>query len=82
MSIQKQKVVDLIEVTESGVVQIRESIRITEDNKVIAQSFERHVVLPGDDYIQESDRVKAICQAVHTASVVEAYQAAQSAQGV
>ena len=82
MAIQKQRVVDLVEVTEHGVVQVREAVRITEDGTVIAQSFERHVVLPGDDYSQENERVKAICAAVHTAEVVAAYEAAKAAQGV
>jgi hypothetical protein len=35
-----------------------------------------HVIFPGQDYSQEDDRVKAICKATHTKSVVDAYKAA------
>jgi len=74
--------VDLIEVVESGVVQVRVCTRIMEDGKQISGTFHRHVVAPGDDYSAEDARVKAICAATHTAAVVTAYKAAQAAQGV
>jgi hypothetical protein len=35
---------------------------------------------PGQDYSNECDKVKAICQATHTAEVIAAYQAMQEAQ--
>jgi len=72
--------VDLIEVTESGVVQVRTKTAIMEDGKQISGNFHRHVVAPGDDYSGEDTRVQAICAATHTAEVVAAYQAAQAAQ--
>jgi hypothetical protein len=34
---------------------------------------------PGQDYSNECDKVKAICQATHTAEVIAAYQAMQEA---
>ena len=71
--------VDLIEVVESGVVQVRVCTRIMEDGKQISGTFHRHVVAPGDDYSAEDARVKAICAATHTAAVVTAYKAAQAA---
>jgi hypothetical protein len=75
----KETVVDLMEVIESGCVQVRKATRIMEDGKVLSQSFHRHVVVPGQDYSQEDSRVAAICAAVHTPEVVAAYQAAHSA---
>ena len=82
MSIEKTVKVDQVEVTENGSVQVRTATIITEDGKVIGQSFHRHVVSPGDDYSAEDARVKAICKATHTAAVIAAYKAAIAAKGV
>jgi hypothetical protein len=69
--------VDLIEVVESGVVQVRTKTAIKEDGVEISSKFHRHVVVPGDNYNNESDRVKAICAVTHTPEIISAYQAAQ-----
>jgi len=82
MSIEKQITINQIEVVSNGAVQVRSLISIIENGKQISESFHRHVVLPGDDYSKESDRVQAICAATHTADVIEAYKAAIAAQGV
>jgi hypothetical protein len=82
MSIEKTVSVDQIEVVSSGAVQVRTATVITEDGKIIGQSFHRHVVAPGDDYSKEDERVQAICAAAHTPEVIEAYKAATAAQGV
>jgi hypothetical protein len=74
MSLEKQVVVDKIEVVENGIVQVRSAIRIVENGEVISSSYHRHVVAPGQDYSDEDARVKAICAAVHTDDVVAAYQ--------
>jgi len=78
MSLEKVISVDLIEVIESGAVQVRTKTAILEDGKQISGSFHRHVVSPGADYSGEDARVKAICAATHTAAVVAAYQAVQA----
>ena len=79
MALEKQTVVDKIEVTEMGHVQVRTATRIVEDGNVISQSYHRHTVAPGQDYSNEDARVQAICQATHTAEVIAAYQAMQEA---
>jgi hypothetical protein len=76
MALEKQTVVDKIEVIENGCVQVRTATRIVEDGNVISTSYHRHVVAPGDDYSQEDARVQAICAATHTTEVVAAYQTA------
>ena len=76
MALEKQTVVDKIEVVENGTVQVRTATRIMEDGVQLSQSYHRHVVAPGDDYSGEDARVQAICAATHTAEVVAAYQAA------
>jgi hypothetical protein len=82
MSLEKAISVNLIEVVESGVIQVRTKTAIMEDGKQISSKFHRHVVAPGDDYSGEDARVKAICSVTHTATVVSAYQAAIAAQGI
>ena len=76
MALEKQTVVDKIEVLENGCVQVRTATRIIEDGVQLSQSYHRHVVVPGADYSGEDARVQAICSATHTAEVVAAYQAA------
>lgn len=75
MELEKQTTVDQIEVTASSHVQVRKQITVSENGAVVAQSFHRHVIAPGDDYSNEDRRVRAICSALHTPDVVAAYQA-------
>ena len=76
MALEKVISVDLIEVVENGILQVRTKTAIMEDGKQISGSFHRHVVAPGDDYSKQDARVQAICAATHTAAVVAAYKAA------
>jgi hypothetical protein len=69
--------VDLIEVVESGVIQVRTKTAIKEDGIEISSKFHRHVVVPGDNYSAEDAKVKAIAAAVHTPAVIAAYVASQ-----
>lgn len=61
--IEKQSVVDKIEVLESGQVQVRTAIRIVEDGQVISQTFHRHVVEKDADLTGEDPRVAAVATA-------------------
>ena len=78
MALEKIVKVDLVEVVENGVVQVRTKTAIMEDGKQISGSFHRHTVAPGQDYSNEDDRVKAICAATHTPEVIAAYKASQT----
>ena len=82
MALEKQIVVDRIEVLETGHIQVRTATRIMEDGVVVAKSFHRHVITPGHDYSQEDSQVQAICATTHTPEMIEAYKAAVAAQGV
>lgn len=82
MAIEKQTVVDLIEIIENGIVQVRTKTVIMEEGKQISGAFHRHVVVPGADYSAEDAKVQAIAASIHTPAVIAAYQAAQAAQGV
>lgn len=79
MSLEKVSVVDRVEVLEDGTVQVRTKTAVLENGSQISASFHRHVIVPGQDYSQEDDRVKSICKATHTRSVVDAYKAASAA---
>jgi len=76
MALTKVVFADLIEIIENGIVQVRTKTVILEDGLEISSKFHRYVVAPGDDYSAEETRVKAICAATHTQSVVDAYKAA------
>jgi hypothetical protein len=81
--LEKKISADQIEVIADGSVQVRSCIQVLEDGSVISSSFHRHVVSPGDDLNAQDDRVKSICQTVHTPEVIAAFKAAQvNAEGI
>jgi len=82
MTLDKNIIIDLIEVTSSGCVQVRTRTTIMEDGNLISSTFHRHVIAPGDDYSAEDASVQVICNAKHTAEVISAYKAAIAARGV
>ena len=65
---------DKIEIVgEHKMIQVRTATVIERDGVEIARSFHRHIVAPSDDVTTESDEVKAIAKAVHTAGVKKKY---------
>ena len=62
--LEKKIIIDLITVTESNAVQVRQVTRIVEDDKVLSETFLRWVVSPGDDLSEQDAKVQAICNAV------------------
>jgi hypothetical protein len=75
MALEKLVVVDQIEVTANGVVQVRNATKIVEDGIVISTAYHRHTIAPGQDYSAEDQKVQAICAAAHTDEVIAAYAA-------
>ena len=85
MALTKTTVADKVEVVDCGdwsMVQVRTATVIKEDGAELSRSFHRHVVSPADDWSSESDKVKAICDAVHNDTTKAAYEAAQDAGGL
>ena len=79
----EETVQDKIEiVSEHKFVQVRTATVIKRDGTEISRSFSRHVVAPNDDITGESTEVQAICNAVHTQAVKDAYAAHLAAQEV
>lgn len=79
MALDKQVLIDQIEVVENGTVQVRQATIITEDGIQISRTFHRWVITPSQDYSDQEDKVKAICQVTHTPEVIATYKAQQEA---
>ena len=75
--LEKQTVIDRIEILQDQTVAVRYILTINEDGNLLAQEIKGNYIRPGDDYSAEDAKVQAICAAVHTPEVIAAYQAAQ-----
>jgi hypothetical protein len=74
MSLSEESFVDKVEVVGTFAhVQVRTATVIKRDGEEISHSFHRHVIAPGGDYSAEDSQVQAVCAAVHTQEVVDAY---------
>ena len=83
MALSEETVQDKIEiVSEHKFIQVRTATVIKRDDVEISRSFSRHVVAPDADITGESAEVQAICAAVHTQAVKDAYAAHLAAQEV
>ena len=84
MALTKETIEDKIEIVgEYKTVQVRTATVVKEDGVELSRSFHRHVVQPNisaDDLANESTEVQAICNAVHTQEIKDAYQAMLDAQ--
>ena len=61
-------------ITELGHIQVRMITRIMEDGVEIGKQYHRHVVSPGDAYVDEDERTKKIAGVVHTTKVIKDYK--------
>ena len=76
MALTEETVQDKIEIVgDFKMIQVRTATVIKRDGTEISRSFHRHVVAPGDDITSESTEVQAICNAVHTQEIKDAYAA-------
>jgi len=81
MALTEETVQDKIEIVgDFKHVQVRTATVIKRDGEEISRSFHRHVVAPGDDITSESAEVQAICNAVHTQEIKDAYSAHVASQ--
>ena len=77
MALTEIKIIDKIEVVESGYIQVREATRIMRDGNQIAQSYHRWAYAPGSDISEMPTNVQAIAAAAWTPEVIAAYEAQQ-----
>lgn len=76
MALTEEIVQDKIEVVgDFKHVQVRTATVIKRDGVEISRSFSRHVVAPDANITGESAEVQAICNAVHTQAIKDAYAA-------
>jgi hypothetical protein len=74
MAITKETVIDKIEVVgDYKAVQVRTATVIKEDGKELSRSFHRHALTPDADITNEHSEVQAVCNAVWTQDVKDAY---------
>ena len=81
MALTESTIEDKIEVVgEFKHVQVRTARVIYDNGTEISRSFSRHVISPDAVITGESTEVQAICNAVHTQAVKDAYAAHIAAQ--
>tara|TARA_B100000925_G_scaffold279891_1_gene250094 strand:- start:459 stop:719 length:261 start_codon:yes stop_codon:yes gene_type:complete len=75
MAITKEVIEDKIEIVgDLKAIQVRTATIIKEDGVEISRSLHRKVLNPIEDITNESNEVKAICNAVWTDDVKDAYK--------
>ena len=83
MALTERTVEDKIEIVgDYKMVQVRTATVIERDGVEISRSFHRHIVAPDADISGESAEVQAICNALWTQEVKDAYAAHVASQGV
>jgi len=81
MALTEETIQDKIEIVgDYKHVQVRTATVIKRDGVEISRSFHRHTIAPDADITGESAEVQAICTAVHTDAIKEAYAAHLAAQ--
>jgi hypothetical protein len=74
MALTEETVQDKIEIVgDFKHVQVRTATVIKRDGVEISRTFSRHVVAPDADITGESAEVQAICNAVHTQAIKDAW---------
>jgi hypothetical protein len=81
MALTKEQVIDKIEVTENGTLQVRQVTRIMEDGQQLSSSYHRWSFAPGSDVSDQPANVQAIATAAWTPAIIAAYQAQLAASG-
>ena len=74
MALTKNVSIDKIEVIENGIVQVRQATKIIEDGQEISLSYHRWSLTPGQDVLDQNQRVQNVCLAVWTSDVIQAYK--------
>ena len=79
MSLDKQVLIDRIEVVENGIVQVRQATIITENGNQLSRTFHRWCIVPSQDYSDQEQQVQDICKVTHTPEVIAAYKTQEEA---
>ena len=83
MALTERTAEDKIEIVgDYKMVQVRTATIIERDGVEISRSFHRHALAPDADISGESAEVQAVCNALWTQEVKDAYAAHVASQGV
>jgi hypothetical protein len=81
MAITKETQIGKIEVVgKHKVVQVRTDIVVMEDNEELSRKYHRHTLMPDAVITNEHLEVQAVCNAVWTQDVKDAYEAFKASQ--
>ena len=81
MAITKETLIGKMEIVgEFKSVQVRTDTVLKEDGTELSRSFHRHVLHPDADITNEHSEVQAVCNAVWTQAVKDAYAAFKQEQ--
>ena len=81
MAITKETQIGKIEVVgKYKSVQVRTDTVIIEDSNELSRKYHRHVLMPDADISNEHSEVQAVCNAVWTQEVKDAYEAFKAEQ--
>jgi len=81
MSLEKKVILDSLDVTATGHLQIRHATYVEEDGvRISGPSFHRYVLTPGDALDGQPQRVRDVAAAVWTPEVIAAEEAAAAAR--
>jgi excinuclease UvrABC nuclease subunit len=58
--------IELVDLSNTPIVQVRESTKILEDGVAISESFRRYTIQQGADYSAEPAIVRSVCDAIWT----------------
>jgi hypothetical protein len=73
--LEKQIIIDKIEILEDGTIQTREKTIVLEDGVVIAsKNTNRKIIEPGQDVTKEDKQVQDIAAIVQTPEKIQAYE--------
>ena len=61
------------QITENGIIQVRQITRVLEDGKELSKSYHRTTVNPKDDVADKDDRTKLIASAIYTPEFIAEY---------
>ena len=76
MQLEKQIIVDKIEVKELGVVCAELALTVKQGNNSIKQTLHSVAIAPGEDYSSQDATIQAVCLTTHTPEVIAAYKEA------
>jgi len=75
---EERSVIDRIEVLEDGQIQVRRADRVLKDGVIIAQTYHRHVLAPGDTIDSADERLVAVTKAIWTKDTIDKFKTARA----